>query len=340
MTKASANDAGQSTAQAIDKWRVAWKTLLQSLDWLATYADEHQTNSIVFYPIDDADPSPTQRQKLFDDLLNARKAIAKTLRDGADDLLTQAGELRERQVEIMPRLELASNELAKLRGQAGGYEYAWATLEPLAYATRRWAVELADLWKTERLAIDSRTQKAFDKKRESCSWSLAHSQAYRQRFNDELSQLLRDLSTHPPLVLFDGKGPLTPNKKQVGGGRKKRKSKGELTDAQELLAAALREWHGFDAESLSCTRCEAISYAILCERSGQKSKATAAAFFRGWLPEGGNEYYRQVLCQGDAKALAIAIAKLSRETLLQVLPVAAEALADAKAKCPGDDNDD
>ncbi|MEQ1904760.1 MAG: hypothetical protein ABL888_11285 [Pirellulaceae bacterium] len=194
---AKADNAGQVIAQTIDKWRVAIEKLLQTLDNLATYADMRQVNSIFYYETEGD-------KKLFHDLLETRKAFAKSLKEGADNLLAQVGELYGLQVTIMPRLVLARNELSKLHGLAGGYQYTWTKLEPLAYAMRRWAVEFSHFWRNERIAFDLEFSQAFEQKRASCPWNPVHSKDIRRHFADELSQLLRDLGTHPPLVINNG----------------------------------------------------------------------------------------------------------------------------------------
>jgi hypothetical protein len=137
-----------------------------------------------------------------------------------------------------------------------------------------------------------------------------------------------------PLVLSGGnaKG----EKKTIGVGRKR--GSGELTNSQELMAAAVREWHGYENKSLSCTNCTPITQEELAQRCGFSKGKLTKQFFDDWFKQGGNGEYKRLCERGDPIALAVAIAKLSREGALALLELKTEAIADRKAKRPGSDS--
>lgn len=89
----------------------------------------------------------------------------------------------------------------------------------------------------------------------------------------------------------------------------------ELTDADEVMAAALRYHHGYESPKVPCTNMKCLSVRELAEKAGNLSTQTVHAFFEKWIK---NKRYRQICKQEDKATLALEIAKLSREGLLQL----------------------
>lgn len=126
------------------------------------------------------------------------------------------------------------------------------------------------------------------------------------------------------------------NQSNVDLPKRRRRKADELTNAQEALATAIETHHQYEATTLSCGNCEPVSYSKLLELSGVRSKDTTKTFFDAWLSDGNAEYQR--LCKsGDAKALALAIAKLSKTGALAMARYSAELLADSKANRQDED---
>lgn len=251
------------------------------------------------------------------------KAIqSKAILDVVEQLLCVAQQLRGAQASRVELLLPYRNELAK-QYQQQSYTSAIERLIPLAVEVRRWARRVSEYLLNE-VSVDIKTHC------ESCPWNAELSLEIKHQLLDERSYLEKPTT---PLVSTSA----IPKKKTSGGGVRPKRGSGGLTNKQELMAAALREWHGYENESLSCINCTPISNEKLARCSGSSKGKLTKEFFDRWLGGNGNVEYKR-LCSSGSKALALAIAKLSREGALAVATLAVEALADAKARRAGEDD--
>lgn len=135
---------------------------------------------------------------------------------------------------------------------------------------------------------------------------------------------------------------------KVGNDRRARKrDKGKLTNAQQLLVAVIKTLHGYDSHDapkesgglgLSCRDCTPRSYSEIMEKTKGKvkSKSTVSEFFNWWFPKGGYETYTRICKKGNPQALAYEIARLSPGDLPSLSPPIPDGIADPKALPPGD----
>ena len=240
-------------------------------------------------------------------------------------LASKSQSLANRFAEVWPGLKLAYCDLGDFlcEGLPAG-RCGWVALQSLTERVMGWGKYLAN--EQQKRTLNCQEQVEFMERER---WLSGVVDSIRARLLLEESKLL----TTTPLVLTSA----IPKKKTSGGVARPKRGSGELTNKQELFAAALRKWHGYENESLSCVNCTPITNEKLVLGSGSSKGKLTKEFFDRWLGDNGNVEYKR-LCSRGSKALALAIAKLSREGALAVATLAVEALADANARRAGEDD--
>lgn len=291
-----------------------WRNSLSNRRWVATFAELTREQEIELFR--EANAKADADENALSAEISHIERVALSLGQDFPNEWLDMFYLELRQIEV-PNLPSARCGLIPL--------------QELCWKVARWGRELLSL---NRAQNAREVSDAIDIER----WLPSACDAIGERLLLERLRIEKELKASPERSPKTGKAK---GEEKQGSGKRTRRKPGskELTDAQELIAAALREWHGFEAESLSCTKIEAITYRNLGELCKGLSNDTISTFFTEWLP-GGNSEYKRLCKRGDAKPLAIELAKLSREGLWQVSSRAIEALADKRSRRPGDDIDD
>lgn len=119
-------------------------------------------------------------------------------------------------------------------------------------------------------------------------------------------------------------------KKNLRRGRRRKDSE-ELTDADELIVAYLRMYHGYENVNFSCGNTKALTMREIAAKASnpKMSTQTVSAFFKRHLP---NSKYKRVCGSGNSHELGVLLAGLSREDLLRMHRLKEELTAESREK--------
>lgn len=256
------------------------------------------------------DPTPEAIRERFDNLEIELKAEGQVILLESN-VIRHAQAILERDFHLLwPLLEPAYFDLRDIEAEGlGRFRCAWFALHELAKKTQQWAV---DVW-----AVAHREKRGLNCG-EWCDWMdkagwLSNTvDALHARLTLEKSWLL---NRHPPLVITEPKTE-TPRESTI--------PKSQRLDAS--FVAALKEWHRFDAPSMTCSEAKPIPHEKLATMMGKGKGGTpknkiAKAF--------GSQDEYESLCK-DLQALAAKLATIDDN--LGINKRLAETLAGVNAK--------